>query len=80
MEEFSVSSQYHPIPIQEKDIIMEVTEQNQVAEQYRYMEEDESDAQEWDSDDSEEDPTFDVVEETRSSFSTLSIKKKSKSP
>ena len=59
---------------------MEVTEQNQVAEQYHYMEEDESDAQEWDSDDSEEDPTFDVVEETRSSFSTLSIKKKSKSP
>ncbi|PSS07301.1 Zinc finger CCCH domain-containing protein [Actinidia chinensis var. chinensis] len=59
---------------------MEVTEQNQVAGQYHYMEEDESDAQDSDSDDSEEDPTFDVVEETRSSFSTLSIKKKSKSP
>ncbi|KAL6996223.1 hypothetical protein U1Q18_006358 [Sarracenia purpurea var. burkii] len=59
---------------------MGIHEQNQVAENFLYNEEDESDAEECDSDDSLEDPTFHVVEEARSSFSRISIKKKSKSP
>ncbi|KAG5538004.1 hypothetical protein RHGRI_025183 [Rhododendron griersonianum] len=59
---------------------MGISKQNQEAEKFRQNEEEEeSDTEECDSDDSDEDPTFDAVEETRSSFSRLSIKKKSKS-
>ncbi|XP_058180498.1 zinc finger CCCH domain-containing protein 62-like [Rhododendron vialii] len=59
---------------------MGISKQNLEAEKFRQNEEEEeSDTEECDSDDSDEDPTFDAVEETRSSFSRLSIKKKSKS-
>ncbi|KAI8552936.1 hypothetical protein RHMOL_Rhmol06G0306800 [Rhododendron molle] len=61
-----------------KDEVMGISKQNQEAEKFRQNEED-SDNEECDSDDSDEDPTFEAVEETLSSFSRLSIKKKSKS-
>ncbi|XP_059643882.1 zinc finger CCCH domain-containing protein 62-like [Cornus florida] len=58
---------------------MGISEQEQVSDHCHDVEEDESNTEDCDSDDSQEDPTFDVLEETRSSFSRLSIKKKSKS-
>lgn len=68
-------------PIERTAEVMGIPEQNQEAEKFRQNEEegDESDVEECDSDDSEEDPTFVAVEETRSCFSRLSIKRKSKS-
>uniref|UniRef100_A0A5B7BMS8 Putative zinc finger CCCH domain-containing protein 62 n=1 Tax=Davidia involucrata TaxID=16924 RepID=A0A5B7BMS8_DAVIN len=58
---------------------MGISEKKQVSEECHDKEEDLSAAGEYDSDDSQEDPTFDALEEARSSFSRLSIKKKSKS-
>lgn len=59
---------------------MGISKQNQEEEKFRQNEEEEeSDTEKCDSDDSDEDPTFDAVEETRSSLSRLSIKKKSQS-
>ncbi|KAL4584440.1 hypothetical protein LXL04_009041 [Taraxacum kok-saghyz] len=44
-----------------------------------YVEDVESEAETCDSDDSQNDPSFDILEETQSRFSKLSLKKKSKS-
>ncbi|KAL7162765.1 hypothetical protein ACSBR2_043114 [Camellia fascicularis] len=59
---------------------MEISGQSEVpAEKFHYNEEDESEYEECDSDDSDEDPTFEVVDKIRCRFSRLSTKNKPKS-